>query len=93
MTEMEVEFVPEDFGKTYQLYVDWDDIPHGDHVYFSGYLRSVFLHEGWQGGEFVNGETYILDADFVARVEAAMKSPFSVILVPSSCILSVVEDE
>lgn len=92
MTEMEAQFVPEDFGKTYELHVNVAGMSPGEHIHFGGYWRMITLQPGWAGGEFVNGETYALDADFVSRVEAAMKSPFSVIQVIPNCTLTAVEE-
>lgn len=92
MSEPGVQFVPEDFGKPYQLYIDWDDIPHGTHVYLAGYFTRFIAQPGWVPGEVVNGETYILPEDFVQLVENRIGSPFSYISVPSSCVISVIEE-
>lgn len=66
-------WTPDDMGKSYQIVVEWEEIPTGE---------TVDVH---MVGPFTNGGTYPVPQEKVTEFENSMRIPFSELYVPPNC--------
>jgi hypothetical protein len=74
------DYAPEDYGKSYRIAVNIDDVDPGT-------LVELMLI-----GQFLNGDTYDVPQDKVTQFERGSKLPFTELVVPSSCQIIPVEE-